>query len=234
MEILIYLVIFVIVGGLFFGVLNQVLRVNTQEGSVNETTSQLNFVIATITRLVKSSSAIDISSSAPTSNLKLRMRDTSVDPTCVYLSGGVIYMAQGINTSNPSSCATDPSKITALTTSKVAVGSLVFNKLAFPGGHDQVSIDIQMNSSNQNPAAQIARSLHTAVSRVSAATFDDGLYPGSSTYDLGNTANKWRALYLNPQSSAPFSCDSSHTGAIYYDSPSNSFIGCANGTWKTF
>ncbi|PIR44377.1 hypothetical protein COV23_00170 [Candidatus Wolfebacteria bacterium CG10_big_fil_rev_8_21_14_0_10_31_9] len=236
-ELMLYLGIFVIIGGLFFGVLTQIVRINSQETSGNEVTNQLNFTMQAINRLVKSSSNIEISAGSPTSTLKLRLTSSVSDPTCIYLSDNSILLAEGPDTLNPQNCTTDINKIKSLTTSKVIVDSLSFKKLTFYPGHDQVLVDIQMSSANSNPTSKIARTLHSAISRVSAATFDSDLLPGSATYNLGNSgSNKWNNIYVGNllnlgQLSEDPACAAN--GSIYYNTNSNEFRGCVNGTWSS-
>ena len=74
-ELLIYVSIFAIAGGMMFGILALILKVNQRESSSGEITSQLNFVGQTITRLTRSASNIEIDAGVATSTLKLRMKD---------------------------------------------------------------------------------------------------------------------------------------------------------------
>jgi len=193
-EMLLYLVILVVAGGVLGGVLLSVVRISNQQTSGNEVASQLNFAMTRINSLVKDSANIDISAGLSTSTLKLRMQSaTSTDPTCISLVGGIIKLAQGhAGQSSANECTTNT---TDLTTSKVVVDSLQFKKISFAPGHDQVSVDIQMSFNSTNPQTQLSRALHGAFSRVSAATFDDNLIPGSTgNYDVGVTGNLWRSI----------------------------------------
>src|SRR3989344_7315863 len=84
-ELLIYVSIFAIAGGMMFGVLALILKINQRESSSGEITSQLNFVSQTLSRLIRSSSNIETDIGIATSTLKLRMKDPAKDPTCIYL-----------------------------------------------------------------------------------------------------------------------------------------------------
>lgn len=193
-EMLMYLVILVIAGGVLGGVFLSVVRISTQQASGNEVASQLNFAMTAINSLVKQSANIDIATSTTVTTLKLRMQAaTSTDPTCIYVSDGIIKLAQGhAGQASANNCTTNT---TDLTTSKVIVNNLQFKKLSFSPGHDQVIVDLQMSFNTSNPQAQISRALRSAFSRVSAATFDDNLLPGSTgSYDVGITGNLWRSI----------------------------------------
>ncbi len=194
-ELLLYMAIFVTAAGIFTAILVNVLKINISETSGAEVTMQLNSVMQTINRLVKESSNIEIATST-VSTLKLRMNEQAKDPTCVYISGGVVKLAQGPDVINPQNCASNASD---LTTSKVNVDNLQFKKLTYYPGHDQVIIDIQMSYNSPNPEAKISRVLHSAISRVSAATFDAPLLPGSdNSYEIGYSLNqRWRNLFLS-------------------------------------
>ncbi len=187
--------IFVTAAGIFTAILVNVLKINISETSGAEVTMQLNSVMQTINRLVKESSNIEIATST-VSTLKLRMNEQAKDPTCVYISGGVVKLAQGPDVINPQNCASNASD---LTTSKVNADNLQFKKLTYYPGHDQVIIDIQMSYNSPNPEAKISRVLHSAISRVSAATFDAPLLPGSdNSYEIGYSSNqRWRNLFLS-------------------------------------
>ncbi len=89
-EVLIYSVIFSIVAGLATSILLILTRVNQKQSATAEVNDQLNFVMQKIQYLVKQSSNIEISTGITTSTLKLRMENSSQDPTCLSLVNGVI------------------------------------------------------------------------------------------------------------------------------------------------
>lgn len=192
LEAILYLGIFSIVGTMFIAILTNITKIGTSQSSSNELISQINSATQTINRLIKQSSAIDISASTTTTNIKLRMKNSAIDPTCIYVASGTIKLAQGPNPSQPQNC-----KTTALdlTTSKVIVDKLEFSKTTFYPGHDEIFFTLQMTYNSQNVGARISRIIRTAVSRVAAATFDDNLLPGTSdSYDMGISNSKWRSI----------------------------------------
>ncbi|MCR4275524.1 MAG: hypothetical protein NUV83_02105 [Candidatus Wolfebacteria bacterium] len=189
LEVVIYITIFTAVIGLVIGIFISTVKIGNRETASAEVTSQLNFVLQYVERLAKQSSNFDIVSGTTTSTLKLRMPAPSSSPTCVFLSGGVIKIA-GPDASNRN-C--DFVNATNLTNGKVTVDRLNFTKITFYPGHDNVLIDVQLTYNSSDPQSRVVRSLQSAISRVSAATFDDNLLPGSdNTFDFGLTGTRWR------------------------------------------
>ena len=236
METLLYLAIFAIVGGSLFGILTNVVRVSTREVSGDEVATQLQFAMQTINRLVKDSSNIEIATSTATTTLKLRMPVTAQDPTCIIMSGGKLKLAQGADPFNKQNCT---ATTTDITTDKVVVDSALFKRLEFPGGHDQVLVDMQF-SNLASGASKISRVLRSGISRASAATFDSDLLPNTNgVYEVGFATpvdKRWKNLsasnlvYFGKLAADPGT--SGNTGAIYYNTTSNTFRGNNNGTWS--
>ncbi|MBN2197627.1 discoidin domain-containing protein [Candidatus Wolfebacteria bacterium] len=191
-EIVIYVSIFAVVGGLATAILITATKVQQNESASSEVGGQMNFVLQTIQRLVRSSSNIEIEAGIATSSLKLRMADSAKDPTCIYLESGKIKLAEGPG-DNPENCV-----LTAidLTDDNVVVDSLNFRKITSYPGHDSVSVDIQITYNSESPDSQVERALQTAVSRVSAATFDANILPGSSSYDIGQIGSPWQKIFM--------------------------------------
>lgn len=192
LETLLYLGIFAIIGGALFGILTNVVRVSTNEVSGDEVASQLNFAMTTINRLVRESSNIEMETSTATTTLKLRMADPAFDPTCITLSGGRLRLAQGPDPFQVQSCM---ATTTDITTDKVVVDTALFQRLEFPGGHDQVRVNLQL-SNLASGASKISRALRSGVSRASAATFDADLLPNiDAQYEIGSSISggkRWK------------------------------------------
>ncbi len=201
-ELLIYIAIFSVVGGIMLGILSRSIRSNQAEVASNEVTSELNTVLTTIQNQVTQSSNLEvyqdlnhlISSTSTGTYLELRMSSTSTDPTCIYLNNNAVYMVQGqTNPSNAAQCnASDASPIT---TSQVVVNSLAFTKITIAGGHASVSISAQVTYNTTNPEFAISKTLQSAIGRVSAATFGDNLLPNADdTFDVGQISPnlRWR------------------------------------------
>ena len=181
MEMLIYVGILGIVASVATGIFLSVTKVQTEQSAQVEISGQLNFAMQTIQRLIRNSSLVDINPGTPTTSLTLRMKDSTVDPTTIYLENGRIYVKEGAN-GTPQSITSD----------RVVVDSLEFKKLTQYPGKDIVQIDLAMSATNKVEGNTIRRSLRSAVSRVSAATFDSDLIPGAdNTYSVG-TSNRWK------------------------------------------
>jgi prepilin-type N-terminal cleavage/methylation domain-containing protein len=190
-EIIITTAVMAIIGGLMTGIFYTVTSVNQRETAAGEVTSQLNFVTQTIQRLVRESSNIEIEAGTSTTTLKLRMADAAKDPTCITFASSSIRLAQGPDATNAELCT---SNATDLTNSKVVVDSLNFKKFTQYPGHDTVSFDIAMTYNSGDPAAQIQRTLQSAVARVSAATFDSNVIPGDTSFTIGQVGSEWQNI----------------------------------------
>lgn len=209
MELLIYISILVVVMGFFVGILNTSLRVDLSESSSNEVANQLNFATQNIQRLIRESSAIAVGNSSPCTSLpdadsgigspfpclKLRMKDsTSIgqDPIYIWMDNltGKIKKQSGTGSNI---------KTEDLLTDKVVsnLNALSFTKYSNYPGKDIVEINLTLNYNTTNPQSKAKKTITTSTGRVSAATFDSSLIPGSSaTLDLGLGNQLWKNLYL--------------------------------------
>ena len=86
-ELLLYVGILGIVGGLLTGILTTATKTQVQQASQDKLSGELSFAMQTIQRLVQSSSLIDMDAGTTSSSLKLRTETLAQDPTLVYLSG---------------------------------------------------------------------------------------------------------------------------------------------------
>ena len=187
MELLVYMGILGIAAGLVTGILTSVTKTQIEESIQTEISGQLNFTMQTIQRLVKNSSLVDAAAGTASSTLLLKMKDVQdiADGstnyyTKIYLSNGRIYVEE------------QPNSPQSITSDKVTVDSLEFKKLTQYPGKDIVQIDLAMSGVTQVEGKTISRALRSAISRVSAATFDSDLVPGSdNTYSVG-TSNRWK------------------------------------------
>ena len=193
LELIVYVGILAVSAALLTGILSTTLKVQNRESASNEVTSQLNFVMQNINRLVRESSNIEIATSTATSTLKLRMKDSAKDPTCLSLVNGVIKLAEGPG-SNPNNCTDVTSN---LTNNRVIADNLEFTKFSQYPGHDTVSVDIQLMYNSQNPQQRLTRELRSAIARVSAATFDSNLLPGSTSYTVGQSGSPWFDAFIS-------------------------------------
>lgn len=183
-ELLVFSAIFAIVMAVFISVLVSTTRIQAKQYALAEVNNQSLFILRTIERLVAQSSLVDIPAGVTTSSLKLRMADSSSDPTYIYLSGGVIYVKY-----------TDGGSPEPLNSSRVNVASLSFAKRPNSPGHDSVNVSFTVEYGASNIQHKFAQALDTTVARVSAATFDSNLIPSSTaTYNLGVTGQIWNSV----------------------------------------
>ena len=222
-EVLLYTAIFAIVAGLTTGILLTVTQVQQRESASAEVTGQLNFVMQRLRQIVSESSNIEIEAGITTSTLKLRMKDTAKDPTCLSLVSGVIKLAEGPGT-NPNECTTTTSD---LTSNRVIVDTLNFKKFTQYPGHDTLSLDIQMTYNSQNPKSRVQRTLSSAIARVSAATFDSDVVPGGVyNYTLGQAGAPWQKVIMADGTAAnPSYTFGSNTGLGLFAASSTTILG---------
>lgn len=209
LEILIYIAIFAIVGGLLTGIVTTVTRVEVRGGASAEVATQLNFTLQTVQRLIRDASAVVVNNSpsdhendaalgSSASYLHLRMRDsaggaTDRDPMVIWFDPAtkVVKLQQGSDGNET---------VSDLTTAKVASASsnLQFQKFSNPPGHDVVQLDITLAYNAPTPEGVVMRTLQSAVGRVSAATFDSDLLPGGDNQrSVGAPASRWVNGYFS-------------------------------------
>ncbi|MBI2075185.1 MAG: prepilin-type N-terminal cleavage/methylation domain-containing protein, partial [Candidatus Harrisonbacteria bacterium] len=209
LEILIYTAIFAVVGTLLTGIVTTVTRVEVRGSASAEVSSQLNFTMQTLQRLIRDSSAVIVNNSLSDNDndaalgsagtyLHLRMRDsagsaTDRDPVVIWIdpATNIVKLRQG---SGGSMTTSD------MTTDKVAgAGSAItFKKFSNPPGHDVVQVDVTLAYNATTPVGAVARTLQGAVGRVSAATFDSDLLPGTDNVrSVGTAASRWVNGYFS-------------------------------------
>ncbi|MBU6141489.1 hypothetical protein KGO95_00005 [Patescibacteria group bacterium] len=175
------------VAGVFLNqTLLSVLKLQNSQDASTEVNQQIDFVLKNIQTEVRDSSEIDTDANVATTTLKLRMADPALDPTTIYTSGTTIYMKKG--TASP----------LALTNSKVNADQLQFTKVTAYPGHDSVQVNISLSYNTTNTQSAFTKTLTSAVARVSAATFDSDIVPGTdNTYSVGQTSARWQNLLLS-------------------------------------
>jgi len=223
-EILVYTAISTLVAGLAVGSLITFTRIGQKESATSEVSGQMTFVLQRIQQLVSESSNIDITAGVTTSTIKLRMQDAAKDPTCIYLSDGIIKIAEGPDATYAQNC--NLSAATDLTNSKVIVNTFDAKKLTQYPGHDTLSLDMTMTYNGTTADSQIQRSLSSAIARVSAATFDADVLPGSSlTYNLGQNTLPWQNVYMKDgTASSPSYTFANNTGTGFSKDTSTSSL----------
>jgi|GEM_PF-5300400 len=208
-ELLIYVSILATVGVLLTGILTNSIQITTRGNASTEVVQQLNLVMGTIQKLVSESSLIesayrtddDINPSDDPSfgqigesnrcddaqtycTLKLRFEADSDDPTWIIASSTGIYLVRDDDT---------PVTTTLLSRAdnKMVVDYLRFTKYVLAGGHDSAEINLSLTYDTDNDKYSITRALSSAVTRVTAVTFDDDILP-SGTRNVGSSGSKWQ------------------------------------------
>ncbi len=185
-EMLIYISIFVAISAFLVSILIIFTQVHVRQTSINEVNDQISFVNNTVERLVRESSIIDMTSNVTTSTLTLRMASSTLDPTTIYLSDNTVYLREG---------SYDP---IPLTDSQIQVNDFSVTKYENPGGYAIVQVHITVSYNTEGQRAKYKRTTRTAISRVTAATFDSSLLPNTgSTYDVGESGTAWRYGYFS-------------------------------------
>lgn len=183
-ELLIYSAILVIVSTLLVSILSVVSRIAGNQSASSEIANQGNFIMQTIQRLVRESSVVAVSADQKT----LTIYNSSYTTVPV----GVVF-----DSVNNKVNLTDASGTSVLNTAKVVVNSLVFRKLSNSGAMDIVGIDLTLSYNSTDPVQMLTRTLSTAVSRASAATFDTGLFPNGASLDVGTSGTSWGNGYFS-------------------------------------
>ncbi len=185
-ELLVYIAIFAGSAAFLISIFVVFTRIHVRQGSLNEINSQMSFVNDTIGQLVRASSQVDMESGTATSTLTLRMASSALDPTLVYLEGDTIYLKEG---------ATAP---LTLTTAPLAVDGFSVTKYEGDGGYAFVRFDVAVHYAAQGEGGTFYRTLQSAVSRASAATFDSSVLPNTTgSYDIGNATKQWQNGYFS-------------------------------------
>ena len=172
MVIIAFISVFVVVAGV------QAHQISS--AAVGETSQSL---LQKIQYYIGSSSYVSSTPNVAVSTLTLRMPSSSIDPTVISLVGGTVYLQQAGGQLQP------------LTSNKVTVSNLSFVRHQNPPGHDSVSVDFTVSYNTNNIKQMFSQALDTAVARVSAATFDSGIYPVvSGNGALGSASQAWQSI----------------------------------------
>ncbi len=182
-EMLIAISIFTVVAIAFIGILAVVTQVQVQSSSSAAVNQESQFLLQKLQYYIQTASIIDIPTSTPTSTLKFDVASSSLDPSFITLASGTVYLQQ------PSGGALQP-----LTSNKVYISDLSFTRNANPPGHDAVSIAYTMVYNTSNIAQAFSQLFRTSIARVSAATFDAGVYPSAAAEPMGNPGNLWSPI----------------------------------------
>jgi len=239
-EMLIAVSIFTVIAIASIGILSVVTQVQVQSSSSAAVSQESQFLLQKLQYYVQTAGIIDIPTSTPTSTLKFDVASSSLDPSYITLASGTVYLQQS------SGGALQP-----LTSNKVIVSNLSFTRNANPPGHDAVSISYTMAYFATSSIVQaFSQFFQTSIARVSAASFDSGVYPSSMSGEpLGNSIYPWSSInnvinfsgtnvgidtVIAPAepltvnggvqllSTAQTTCDATHRGTLLFYSPGGS------------
>jgi type II secretory pathway pseudopilin PulG len=184
-ELLVFLAIATVAVVAFVGILVVVVQLQVRQSSAGSVEQESTALLQQLQYYTQNASLINIPINTSTSTLSLRMSSSALDPTTISVnSSGMVYLQQGSATATP------------LTSSRVAVSNLSFVRHTNPPSHDTVSISFTMSyNAPTNTKQFFAQSFQTAVTQVSAATFDSNILPSSTaTYSLGTSGNIWNSV----------------------------------------
>ncbi len=187
-ELIIYMAIFGVSAVFLVSILTSVTRTQVRQASGNEVNQQLSFVSNTIQRLVRSASQVSNEAGVASTTLVLRMASSTVDPTYIYVdaSSTAIYLQEA--TSTP----------IRLTDDKVTVANFSVTKQEPAGGLAVVHVDLTLEYNTTSDQSKASRAWSGAIARISAATFDSGIFPNSSAaLDLGSASLQWRDAFFS-------------------------------------
>lgn len=151
-ELVIYMGLMSIVVGLFAAILVTIVRIQTQQTSSRQVASELNFVLNTISRDVRSSQALSIA----TSTLTITTSEASTTPTIITIEDGAIAKKEGSNATS------------TLTTSRVIADELTFTELA-NGSSQAVQIILTLSFNTENPTQVYTQTLQTTAASLKKA-----------------------------------------------------------------
>ena len=180
-ETLIYVGIFSIVALSLTGILWNTLRVNSNQQAANEVDENLRYIMSVLGEKVRSSTMVDTATSST-----LVLKNSSYEDITFSVTGGALYLQEGGALS------------VALTSNKVTVDSLTFNKIEMAGAKDGVRVDITLSYNSDKPELAFSKNLISSINRVAAITFDSDLLPDTNNlYSIGADNPRWKNGYFS-------------------------------------
>ena len=183
METLIYVAIFGTVASALMGIVYNVTKIHSHQLAANEVDSNLRYALNLINEKVREATVID---SATSSTLVLKM-PVSTKTTTFSVSSGTLYFQEGTGAQ------------VAVTSNRVNVDSLIFEKISMAGAKGGVRINISLSyKAEGRPELSFTKSLLSTVSRASVITFDGDIVPGApNAYDVGADSPRWKNGYFS-------------------------------------
>lgn len=151
-ELVIYMGLMAIVVGLFAGILVTIVRIQTQQTSSRQVANELNFIMNTITRDIRDSLAISVTSTM----LTITTDEASTTPTIITLENGAVAKREG---TNPTS---------TLSTARVSADALTFTEL-ISGATQAVQVILTLSFNTENPSQEYTQTLQTTAAPLLGA-----------------------------------------------------------------
>lgn len=180
-ETLIYVGIFSIVALSLTGILWNTLRVNSNQQAANEVDENLRYIMSVLGEKVRSSTMVDTATSST-----LVLKNSSYEDITFSVTGGALYLQEG------------SAAPVLLTSNKVMVDSLTFNKIEMAGAKDGVRVDITLSYNSDKPELAFSKNMISSINRVAAITFDSDLLPDTNNlYSIGADNPRWKNGYFS-------------------------------------
>jgi len=182
-EVLIYTAIFSVVAAGIMGVAWNITRLHTTQIASNEVDENLRYIMNLVNSKVRKANIIKEASST---TLVLEMPDSTKSPVTFSLSNGVLYMQEG--TAEP----------VAITSNRVVVQSLTFQKIEVAGAKGGVKINITLAYKEPTGTTSFSREFFNTVTKVNAITFDSDILPDENNLrNVGLQSLRWKNGYFS-------------------------------------
>lgn len=192
-EMVVFIAIFAASAVFLVGILTTVTRTQVRQAANTEVGDQVDFVARTIQQLVRQSSVVMNDPGIASTTLILRLASSTIGTAKIYADPGntAIYL-QEVNDS------TGASTTVPLTSNKVKVNTFSVTRFQNPGGPAIVQVDLTLDYNTTNPQAVVSRSWHSAISRISAASFDSTILPTAGSLNIGQSGSPtWMNAYFS-------------------------------------
>ena len=204
-ELLIYSAVFGTVSLTLVYFLTTFFRVSGYQASSAGVANQANFILQQIERQVANAGFLVVNDTGDDEadgiksqpHAKLVIKDRAEGSALSDDAASPILIWRDAATSN-AMMKQGNRAATALNNASVAVTGLTFTKVSAANSKDVVLINLVLAYQSTNPAERISREFTMGVGKASAATFDTGLTPATSTAnDIGASGTKWASIWLS-------------------------------------
>lgn len=222
-EMLVYLGIFSVMIGAISSIFILTVNVSTKETTGIEVSEELQAVIRVLESSVQNASLIEKTyeginegdECAQYCTVKIRTEDPTTDPTIIRSASDGVYIKKGAGSEEE------------ITSDHIRVDTFTLTKHDISGGSATLEIGATFTYDASNPEFSITKSLRSAISKVSAVTFDDDLTPTSDDqYNIGQSspAKRWKNFFLSGilgLGTSAVDVGGGIEGALYYNTTDN-------------